>query len=475
MTIRQKSILYYLIIGCVGFLLVIGCAEKTTEPKEEVENGSVQLTMSLAPAFDNGFEVDSVYAKISKGSTVKEMSLTINDTIASGTFKYLEPGVWTVEIEIYDDGTLIAQGSGEGEVIVGQTTTVYITIEFVVGNLEIIVDWVTDTLPNIEITEPEEGFVWDDTIEIKVNATDNDGIDRVVIFIDSIFVSEDYNEPYSYQWITTDYLYGKHYIEAKAYDNNGNTSNTGIFVTLSPCPVFEEDLQNFQGITETDSDGNLTGNIDPDDWHFEPDTLCLKINAKNDSLPVKLSSFTATAGNCIVILEWTTQSETDNQGFNVFRATTDNLNSAYKINLSIIPGHGTTTEPHYYTFEDDTVMNGVTYYYWLEQVDYSGASIFHGPVSATPHLPVPDSYSFGPAYPNPCESGCSIPFVLPESSEIIIIIIDEDGELIEILVKAYMSAGYHNIVWNTLENNKLYRCIFHQSDSNHWHGDILFE
>ena len=37
-----------------------------------------------------------------------------------------------------------------------------------------------------------------------------------------------------------------------------------------------------------------------------------------------------------------------------------------------------------YSYIDDTVANGITYYYKLEDVDIYGTSTFHGPVSATP-------------------------------------------------------------------------------------------
>jgi hypothetical protein len=37
-----------------------------------------------------------------------------------------------------------------------------------------------------------------------------------------------------------------------------------------------------------------------------------------------------------------------------------------------------------YAYTDADVVQGVTYYYKLEDVDVHGVSAFHGPVSATP-------------------------------------------------------------------------------------------
>ncbi|MBC8313382.1 MAG: T9SS type A sorting domain-containing protein, partial [Candidatus Cloacimonetes bacterium] len=69
---------------------------------------------------------------------------------------------------------------------------------------------------------------------------------------------------------------------------------------------------------------------------------------------------------------WTTESETDVAGFNVYRNTDDVFTSAEKINASLIPGQGTTSETHDYTFEDDSFMENTTYYYWLETQDIDG-------------------------------------------------------------------------------------------------------
>ena len=38
---------------------------------------------------------------------------------------------------------------------------------------------------------------------------------------------------------------------------------------------------------------------------------------------------------------------------------------------------------HAYTWTDAAVEPGATYWYWLEDVDLSGATTLHGPISAT--------------------------------------------------------------------------------------------
>jgi hypothetical protein len=98
---------------------------------------------------------------------------------------------------------------------------------------------------------------------------------------------------------------------------------------------------------------------------------------------IHLSSFTATPKSIKVILEWSTESETDNAGFNIYRA--EAANGKYrKINPFLIPAQGSSTQGASYEFIDKDVQNRKTYYYKLEDIDLNGKSTMHGPVRATP-------------------------------------------------------------------------------------------
>ncbi len=91
-------------------------------------------------------------------------------------------------------------------------------------------------------------------------------------------------------------------------------------------------------------------------------------------LPVSLSSFrpvrNQTTGH--VDITWVTQSELNNAGFNILRS--EGKGSAFKvINVKgIVPGHGTTSEKHVYTFTDTTAKPNVVYYYQIEDVSLDG-------------------------------------------------------------------------------------------------------
>ena len=98
---------------------------------------------------------------------------------------------------------------------------------------------------------------------------------------------------------------------------------------------------------------------------------------------ITLASFTAKPFKGEVVLKWNTESETDNAGFNLYRSTSED-GEYIKINDSLIPSQGSTTEGASYEFIDNNVQNRKTYYYKLEDIDLGGNSTLHGPLSATP-------------------------------------------------------------------------------------------
>jgi hypothetical protein len=96
---------------------------------------------------------------------------------------------------------------------------------------------------------------------------------------------------------------------------------------------------------------------------------------------VELAAFDAAAQDNGVMLAWETATELDNVGFNIYRADSQ-VGEMNKINASLIlskdPG---STAGATYSFLDESVVPGVTYYYWLEDVDVSGAVEMNGPVA----------------------------------------------------------------------------------------------
>jgi hypothetical protein len=100
---------------------------------------------------------------------------------------------------------------------------------------------------------------------------------------------------------------------------------------------------------------------------------------------INVSSFNAAAGAGNIILQWSTESEIDNAGFNVYRAEVEN-GDYIKINAALISAQGSSTQGAVYEFVDKDVRNRKNYYYKLEDIDLQGVSTQHGPVAATPRM-----------------------------------------------------------------------------------------
>jgi len=137
------------------------------------------------------------------------------------------------------------------------------------------------------------------------------------------------------------------------------------------------------------------------------------------TLPVELSSFTANYNTVsgFVALCWATSSETDVNGFNIYRNTENSFVESDKINVDLIAGVGTTTEPTEYSFTDETAdPYYTTYYYWLQVINFGGNNDKFGPYQYIPidvnnngELDIITSI-LSPCYPNPARIGNEIRF-----------------------------------------------------------------
>jgi hypothetical protein len=171
-------------------------------------------------------------------------------------------------------------------------------------------------------------------------------------------------------------------------------------------------------------------------------------------LPITLSSFFATFSNGSSILQWTTQSENNNMGWNVYRAESDEMSQSLQINSEMIEGAGTTFEPTNYTFLDEyEVFPEITYFYWLESIDLNGETQVYGPVSVDipnndedQQIPdLPSFYGLHQNFPNPFNPTTHIAFKLLEDSIGKLEIFNVKGQYITTLFEGNIAADEVNI------------------------------
>ncbi len=117
--------------------------------------------------------------------------------------------------------------------------------------------------------------------------------------------------------------------------------------------------------------------------------------AWTDSMPVELSSFEAVPGFGRITLKWTTASEKDALGWHVARC--ERANGDFGIITSeLIPAAGTSSEPHSYSYTDNDVAIGITYYYKLVLYNLDGSQdeslVVSASALAPPADPISDQY-----------------------------------------------------------------------------------
>jgi hypothetical protein len=87
-----------------------------------------------------------------------------------------------------------------------------------------------------------------------------------------------------------------------------------------------------------------------------------------------------------IVVQWETASEINTAGFNLYRS--ERAEGPYtKVNVQIIPASTDPVLGGKYVYEDTNVVPGRTYYYQLEDVEFSGTTARHGPLTITAPAP----------------------------------------------------------------------------------------
>ncbi|MBN2424367.1 MAG: T9SS type A sorting domain-containing protein [Calditrichaceae bacterium] len=166
----------------------------------------------------------------------------------------------------------------------------------------------------------------------------------------------------------------------------------------------------------------------------------------DNSLPVELISFEAQPEFGKVSLAWTTASEINNLGFNIYRKGIEE-ESWKQVNDALIPGAGSVSYESGYIFVDKSVIGGLTYEYLLESMSLDGSRSEDMTIEVA--VPLPDHFVLFNNYPNPFNPVTHIKFQLPEASDIKLVIYNVQGEKVKTLVAGReYPAGEHMMSWD---------------------------
>jgi len=160
------------------------------------------------------------------------------------------------------------------------------------------------------------------------------------------------------------------------------------------------------------------------------------------TVPVELSSFSASVNENDVTLFWQTATELNNSGFDVER---NRKNEGWE-KVGFVSGNGTTTEIHSYIFADKDVPAG-TYSYRINQIDYDGTNEYFE-LEQVIEINPPGKFTLLQNYPNPFNPSTTIQFVIPEKSNVVIAIFNSIGEDVLTIVDENKEAGSYEVNFN---------------------------
>ncbi|HEY6907409.1 MAG TPA: T9SS type A sorting domain-containing protein, partial [Ignavibacteriaceae bacterium] len=157
----------------------------------------------------------------------------------------------------------------------------------------------------------------------------------------------------------------------------------------------------------------------------------------NIIVPVELSSFTGVQDGSNITLNWCTATELNNHGFEVQRFH----NNVWE-NIGFVPGNGTSSNPHTYSFTDGNLSAG-SYGYRLNQIDNNGTYKYYN--LAESFTVQPADYSISQNYPNPFNPTTIIKYSLPEKNMVTIRIYNVLGSEVATLVNEVKPAGEYEV------------------------------
>jgi Secretion system C-terminal sorting domain len=167
----------------------------------------------------------------------------------------------------------------------------------------------------------------------------------------------------------------------------------------------------------------------------------------NNVVPVDLTSFTVMEVNSNVSLNWTTATETNNKGFEVERlkdSKIKKLKNTWTM-IGFVDGHGTTTQPRQYNYEDKNVTNG-SYLYRLKQIDFDGTYKYSKEVEVEVNVLL--QFSLSQNYPNPFNPSTKIKYSIPKDGNVSLCVYNILGQQVVDLVNENMKAGRYEVTFD---------------------------
>ena len=229
---------------------------------------------------------------------------------------------------------------------------------------------------------------------------------------------------------------------------NSNTSAlpTGLVNGTSAVALNEVDNAYYSGGSNSDLNLLRTQIGNNANWTGDDTTPYNFTSVIPNPLPVELSSFSAIVLENSVKLNWRTETEVSNYGFEIERTAPLNPpqggTSGEWNTIGFVIGHGNSNSPKDYSFIDNSAGYG-KYSYRLKQIDTDGQFEYSKVIEVD--LGSPTKFELSQNYPNPFNPVTTIKFSVPQSGNVKLTVYNLLGEQIAEPVNGFKEAGIHTI------------------------------
>ncbi len=224
------------------------------------------------------------------------------------------------------------------------------------------------------------------------------------------------------EWLTLNNYAGTIY--------NGNSVNIGLMINTDGMELGDYSM-----------DMEISSNDPVNPLIIVPITMTI-----DNEVPVELVSFSAEMLDGNVVLNWSTATETNNNGFQIERKVRSPQSSVGNWeNKGFVSGKGTTTEKTFYSYSDKNEKPG-TYLYRLKQIDFDGTFSYTNEIEI--EVTGPKDFALYQNYPNPFNPSTTIKFALPVKTNLSLSVYNTLGEKVAEIFNGELEEGYHEMMFN---------------------------
>lgn len=237
-----------------------------------------------------------------------------------------------------------------------------------------------------------------------------------------------------------------YWASSPAYERYTVDLSTDSLFALSLVPYPLTDITTYYHIVDGLEPGTyyfrVKGHYAGADPALEPWSPVRRTATVSDvATPICLTHFSAVLDGDDVLVDWTTESQTEHARFYLQRR---GQGSAWEIR-SVIAGEGTTSETLRYRFRDSEILPGKTYDYRLLSLSYSDT--WDSSAIRTVRVPGKAVFALGSLYPNPFNPEFSLRLHMRYPAEIRIRIFSLDGRCVAVLHEGYLDSGPQHFSW----------------------------